>query len=428
MLMSEAIVPETLFVRETGDNHAGTGVTVSPASRLTLRNPPAYATPLDPARLKILVVGTPKAGNTWIKHLLSVVYQLPIVSLHENFSANDWAALGPRWIGQQHYDPTHDIRAWADRENAVFVAPIRHPGDVLISLRHYVLKRGVAPTDNSLEPGFMLKDPPGVHGIHTQVFLHHGFPLLLHLSIYWLRRGWAHGVRYEDLWRFPLETLRTLTNQILPVTDRTLHHALCACEIDLMRTTVNPSGDLVRKGGIGAWRTELPALIKADLAGEEPYPDQFRALGYTMDEAEADNLRVAESAAIENPFRSQAAFANGVPLSPILLRLYFDLPIAQTVRWPDATATGPDSYFAWLRQPAANDPEAGQVAPVITELALALRSLRPDLVAAFPDPFGDNRVEFCHWFIFNATGEFEFDRSFTLPVLASWARGGCATG
>ncbi|HEY4302616.1 MAG TPA: hypothetical protein VGM73_17220 [Candidatus Didemnitutus sp.] len=417
------VEPEALFIEDPAVKPANSGDTGTVARPRRQRQHPTPERPYDLANLKIIVVGTPKVGNTWVKHLLSVIYQLPIVSLEEEFLGNDWPALGPRWIGQQHYDPTQDVRAWARQENAVFVAPVRHPADVLVSLRHYVTSRGAASTDNSLEPAFMLKDPAGEYGDNSRVFLQNGFPLLLHLSVYWLRRGWAHAVRYEDIWRFPSATLRTLTDQIVPVPDRVLHHALCACEADVMRTTLNPTGDLVRKGGIGSWREELPADVKELFAGSEPYPDQFRALGYSMDESSPENVRMTEPAPIENPFRHREVFANGVPISPILVRFYFDLPPGQTQRWPDATIVDAGSFFSWLRQPAAADPTGGTAPPVVTELALYLRSRRPDLIEAFPDPCGANRVEFCHWFVFNAPGEFEFDRSFTLPVLASWARG-----
>jgi len=391
--------------------------------RMRQGHPPVRSRPVDPARLKILVVGTPKTGNTWLKHLLGVVYELPIVEVDRRHDPAELARFGPRWIGQQHFDPSPALLDWGEREQVVFVAPVRHPGDVLVSLRHYMTNRRVAPTDNPLEPGIMLHDPSGEYGAHTRIFLRNGFPLLLHLSITWLRGGWAHSVRYEDLWQFPLATLGDLTDAILPVSGRTLQHAVCACEVDLMRATVNPSGDLVRKGGAGAWRQELPAAIKAQLATEEPYGDQFGALGFTMDENAPDNRRVAAPAVVENPFRGQGNFANGVPIAPLFFRIYFDLPLAQTARWPDATAVAAGSYYEWLRQPAAADPGAGRMTPVVTELAMCLRDRRPDLREAFADPFGADRLRFCHWFVFNAVSEFQFDRSFTLPVLGSWARG-----
>lgn len=383
---------------------------------------PARAGPLDPGRLKIIVTGTPKAGNTWIRHLLAELYELPPVALNPDFRANDWAALGPRWIGQQHYYPEKKVLEWAQAGDVVFIAPTRHPGDVLVSLRHHVQNMGGAAATDPLLPESMLRDPLNVYGEHTRLFVRTGFYLSLHLSIDWLRGGWAYPVRYEDLWRQPVETLRTLTGHFLPMPERRLRHAVCACEINLMQGTRDPERKFVRKGGIGSWMAGLPAGIKDALGGTEPYRAQLGALGYSMNLQDPANVRSAEPAAVEHPFHHRDTFANGVPLAPVLLRAYFDLPEELSARWPDGTSIAEDSFHSWLSRPAAADPHAGR-APMVTELAYYLRSLRPDVAEAYPDPFGADRVAFNRWFIFNAAGEYKFDRSFTFPVLRTWAEG-----
>jgi hypothetical protein len=220
-----------------------------------------------------------------------------------------------------------------------------------------------------------------------------------------------------------VETLRGLTDQLIPRDDRALWHAVCACEAGVMRSTIDVGGALVSNGGIGSWREELPAAVKQMLATQAPFPDQLAGLGYTMDESHPDNLRLVEPTEVGNPFQGRITFANGVALAPILLKAYFDLPKEKTAGWKDATGVGPGTFSDWLIQPAAADPRTGAATPVVTELAHYLRSLRLDLRQAFPDPFGVNRVEFCHWFIFNGPNEFGFDRSLTFPVLGSWARG-----
>ena len=382
---------------------------------------PVPAHPVDPARLKIIVTGTPKAGNTWIRHLLAALYELPMVELQPDSRANHWAALGPRWIGQQHYHPTRELREWARTEGVLFVTPVRHPGDILVSLRHHLQNEGSSALTDPYHS--MLLDPRDGYGEHTLKFVETGFFFLLHVSLNWLRGGWAHAVRYEDLWRFPVETLQALTDRILPMPVRRLRHALCACEIDLMQSTYATRRNFVRKGGIGSWMEVLPAGIQAALAKGEPYPDQLAALHYSMDPRHPSNFRLREPAAVPHALSNRAAFANGVPFAPILIRAYFDLPEAVMARWPDPGADAADSFFAWLCGPAAADPHAGRLAPMVTELACYLRSLRPDVIQAFPDHFGADRGEFAHWFIFNALGEYRFDCRFTFPVVRSWAEG-----
>lgn len=91
--------------------------------------------------LKIIVVGTPKTGNTWVKHLLADVYNLPIVDFGPEFSVAEAEAAGSDWISHQHYLPRHALVSWAKAKNVIFVSVVRHPADVLISLWHHVRKQ-----------------------------------------------------------------------------------------------------------------------------------------------------------------------------------------------------------------------------------------------------------------------------------------------
>jgi hypothetical protein len=381
---------------------------------------PVHARPLDPGRLKIIVTGTPKTGNTWIRHLLAALYELPMVELND-FRAMNWPELGPRWIGQQHYYAQRDLLEWGRTEGVVFVTPVRHPGDVLVSLRHHMQNMGSSALTDPYHS--MLLDPPDVYGEHTLRFVQTGFFSLLQLSLDWLRGGWAYPVRYEDLWQSPLETLRALTDQFLPMPARRVRQAVCACEPDLMQSTFAADRNFVRKGGTGSWREVLPAGIQAVLAKSEPYPAQFASLNYSMDATHPANTRRREPATVQHALSSRSTFANGVPFAPILIRAYFGLPDDLMARWPDATLTGEDSFFAWLNRPAASDPHAGRMTPVVTELACYLRSLRPDVAEAFRDPFGADRVKFTQWFLHNAVREYKFDPSFTLPVVRLRAEG-----
>lgn len=364
-------------------------------------------------------------GNTWVRHLLAALYELPMADLPGDFRTHDWAAMGPRWIGQQHYHPQRALRDLAEREKILFVTPVRHPGDVLVSLRSHMQSHGHSGLTDPLHS--MLLDEPDVYGENSLRFVETGFFLLLHISISWMRGGWAHSVRYEDLWRSPVESLQALANRIQPMPLKRLQHAICACEINLMQSTYDVRRNFVRKGGIASWTEILPERIRTALKTRPPYPEQFAALGYSMDIHDPANARSTEPAMIQHALRRSTTFANGVPMAPILLRAYFDLPEELMARWDDATSGSEDSFFAWLSQPAAVDPESGRVAPVITELAWYLRSLRPDVAQAFPDPFGADRTEFAHWFVYSAIEEYKFDCSFTFAVLRSWATGEMGT-
>lgn len=376
--------------------------------------------------LKVVIVGTPKTGNTWLTHLFAELYDLPQVRLEANWRSIDWNALGPRWVGQQHFQPEPELKQLAEEQGIVFVTPIRHPADAFVSLRHYTDRRDdrdIEPEDvQSRRPDYMLEDGQGVFGDATRYYLEHGFYLKVHLSIYWLRMGWSFGVRYEDLWLHPVATLRTLTQGILPTDDDKIRRAVCACEIGVMKEVVDKSAKLVRKGGINGWREALPAELQAVFQERAPYPQQLASLGYSMDLDDPANAPVSEPSREDNPFAG-GRFANGVPVAPVQMHLYFDGIKDDPNRWTDSIGLGEGSFYQWLMSPAAADPQRDQALPLITEFAYAFYQLRQDLPAVFPDPFGEHRREFADWFMHSAIREFEFDDSFILPVVESWARG-----
>lgn len=392
-------------------------------------NAPHHQPEVADDSLKIIVVGTPKTGNTWLTHLLAEVYDLPQVSLSADYQAIDWNALGPRWVGQQHYQPEAQLKHIAQSLGVVFVTPIRHPADVFVSLRHYTDRREARDEDEvnvrTRRPDYMLEDGPGNFGEATSHYLQHGFYLKLHLSIYWLRMGWSFGVRYEDLWLQPVATMATLCDQILEVDSDKIRRAVCSCEIGVMRQVLDPAGGFVRRGGINGWKQALPSHLHEILSGQAPYPQQFATLGYSMNPDDPANETVTEPSREDSPFAG-GRFANGVPVAPILVHFYFEGIKKDPQKWTDASGTGPGSYYAWLNSPASADPSQGGDVPTITELAYAFYQMRQDLPTVFPDPFGEDRRVFADWFLHSAIREFEFDDAFVLPVIESWARGPAA--
>jgi len=357
--------------------------------------------------LKIIVAGTPKSGNHWIKFLLGETYGLTYVALQPDFRADDWARFGDRWIGHQHYMPGAELLERARAHGVRFVTTVRHPADVLVSLRQYVEKTRTPASDPRAEAS-MLLDGPGVYGEHTRAYLEHGFYLALHASICWSHIPDTLVVRYEELWRNTIETMRHLADRIEPVAPGRLEAAIAVCQIDKLRATYGNT--VFRRGGAGRWRTELPREIQQYLANWDPYPAQFAALGYTMKFRE-NEAHVAE----ENAGR----FDNGTPIAPFLREAFVATAARRAGGWPDITETGPGSFFAWLNQPAAIDPWRGNGFPVITELAYYTYMVRTDAQEEYPEPFGRHRVEFGNWFIYFGVKFCGLDEAFALPVLGS---------
>ncbi len=365
--------------------------------------------------LKIIVVGTPKTGNTWVKHLLADVYDLPLVELKPEFDQAEAEAAGPRWVGHQHYLPKQRLLDWGAANNVAFVSVVRHPGDVLISLWHHMRQRRSqkSPDFGSLtQDASILSQGSKVAGEHTETFVERSFHLYLNISITWLDQPGTVTVRYEDLWNRPVTALTDLTDSILPMPSARLQLALCGCELGLMQSLLDPEKTLIRQGGVGGWRVALSPRLKNALITLDPYPAQFEALGYTMDERNPANAVRPVPGRVVGPFGETRSFANGTPITPVLMKAYFDLAPDRRDRWLDPRAVSADSFFNWLNRPAAADPAGGKVTPVMTELAHYIYRVRSDLQAAFPDPFGVQRSDFYDWFLFNARQEYGLPNCF----------------
>ena len=366
----------------------------------------------DLSSLKIVVVGTPKTGNTWVKHLLSVVYDLPVIPLGLHFSADEAQAAGPRWISHQHFLPTQDLVTWGSANNVVFLTAIRHPGDVLISLWHHVRNQKVqVSAGDCTKASVMCQDETDAIGSHTTRFVEEGFHLFLNMSVAWMQSRLASVVRYELLWDHPLETVRAITERILPVPEERIGLAVSSCELGMMQSLLDPGKKFFRQGGVGGWLA-LPQPIKDLFLNLDPYPQQFAALGYSMDENAPENSPLRLAVASSGLFGENKSFHNGVPVTPALMKLYFDLPSSRRALWPDPRPAGEGSFFQWLNQPAEGDPLRGRSTPVVTELAAYLYTARPDLGRAFPDVFGADRWRFHEWFLFTGRREYALDRAF----------------
>jgi hypothetical protein len=82
-----------------------------------------------------------------------------------------------------------------------------------------------------------------------------------------------------------------------------------------------------------------------------------------------------------------------------------------------------DALLAWARKPAEEDPDTGH--PVLlTRLAMHVYGARPDVQAAFPDVYGQDRIRYAQWFCRRVPGEYEIDEAFVHPVwetFVAWA-------
>lgn len=370
--------------------------------------------------MKLLIASTPKMGNTWLRYLLAVIYDLPMPQVGAEFNPNEFDKLGPCWVSQQHYYPQSKLLNWTREQEVTVFTVVRHPCDVLISLYHYVSNY----EKDELGKGFgleseLIKDE-GSYSEHTKSFVKDTFYWLLNVSVSWIHSRHSQVVRYEDLWRDPVTTLIDLTSRLRPVSVEKIERAVEKSNISVLRRLDEPNSKFFRQGSVGHWRESLPPDIVDLFRTLDPYPAQFAALGYTLDFD--DPLMAAPAKPRPSSVGEITHFDNGMMVPAVVVNLFlsFDSSTAK-LRWPDFAKTSPESFFAWLNDPAEDDPFR-DTAPCITNLGTHLRSLRADVASEFHDPFGNDRIRFIHWLLNRAQTEYHLDLGFIAPIFDSFVR------
>ncbi|MEZ5287718.1 MAG: hypothetical protein R2712_23535 [Vicinamibacterales bacterium] len=376
--------------------------------------------------MKIAILSTPKTGNVWLSTLLTEAYGLPRVPVDPSlrFLPIDMLeSSGENWLIYAHVYPDDRTVEWLRRTGVHVVSTVRHPGDVLVSLRHYVSWS----EHNADDPArALLVDHADAESAALRYVREH-FPNVLGISASWIRLG-ASRVRYRDLLADPMGTMRTLTGRMQPVDERDLRRAVVLSQFHRMKAAVDPKQGLqpwserhFRGGRTGDWRDEIGEGPVLDvLRTEEPFVTLLEAMGYTFDRDQPP-VEPFSCAAID-PFGAEVTFDNGVRICPVMIRAYMLDPEAER-RWPDpVAASGAGSYYEWLNAPAAaaDGGRAGEA--LLTNLAVAIYRMRPDVQAAYADIAGAHRLAFAWWFVTYAMAEYRLPPEFAAPIQASFAR------
>jgi hypothetical protein len=150
--------------------------------------------PVDPDKLKIIILSTPKTGNTWLRWLLHEAYRIEIVDLPEEWAPGCADDLPSRFVTHQHLFPSESLVRWLVESGAVVLTTIRHPADTFLSYFHYVKW-----CDGGLDPSAaMLKEDGDRPGKNALSYITDSFPQSYAISLAWAKLG-SQIVRYEDL-------------------------------------------------------------------------------------------------------------------------------------------------------------------------------------------------------------------------------------
>lgn len=238
--------------------------------------------------MRIVIAGPPKTGNMWLKCLLGRAYGLRWLRPFETPERPDFAALQP-WLAagrfpngtifHQHYEYSPELAAALQAVPSTLVTIVRDPYDAFVST-YYTLQHHAAERNQKGRKFTELMDKP-LHDPAVINFLQRGgYRNNLQKALDWVNSGDAVVLRYEELIRDPLRSLRQAAAEIGAVSDEQLAIAIDYCRADRMRERTKGGKQHVRTATVGDSRRQLgPAHFAAF---RHAYADLIRDLGYEV--------------------------------------------------------------------------------------------------------------------------------------------------
>jgi hypothetical protein len=241
--------------------------------------------PARPANLRLLIVSTPRVGNTWTRILLTKLYGFDEVPNGELFvhdpSQVPWDNLPPRCILQLHWHRVEPFLTLLRKHRFRSLTLVRHPLDVLIS----VLQLSQHTTETACWLGSEGGDESPILGAspRSDAFLSYATgpraKALLSVSLEWWNSPRVLKARYEDLVQDTTGCYRSLTAALGHVESQRLEAAIASCALDRLVTAT--TGPHFWQGKPGLWKSLIPAdEAHAITAAHEKV---FRTFGYKCD-------------------------------------------------------------------------------------------------------------------------------------------------
>lgn len=242
--------------------------------------------------MRLVINGPPKQGHRWLKCLLADVYDLSILGGRKTPGSRpraitDWIASGgfpDDAIFHQHAKFTPRRADALEQAPAQLLTVVRDPYDTFVSLYYWVQDRTAHGEfnrkDDKVRPRDDLRGKPLDHP-EVLAFLRDDFGSGLARANGWLHSGRALPIRYEDIHRDAVATLRTVTDRLAPITepDR-IERAVATCHADAMRERNEKFARHVRSATVGDSRQRLGDAHLAIF--RERHGELIRSLGYEV--------------------------------------------------------------------------------------------------------------------------------------------------
>ena len=213
-------------------------------------------------RRRIAIISTPRSGNTWLRHLISRLYDLPQVAVHE-LDDEGWRALPHSCALQLHWRHEEPFVNRLREEGFRIVCLARHPFDVLLSILHISIY-GVE-SEKWLRGQY--GDESGLWGAmpRSLAFLDYAKSerarILFSVTDDWWQTPGTLSIRYEDLVHDCQKELLKLQEWAGPFTGESIDQAIEGTSIQNLRR-VTGHGQHFWLGKPGLWR-ELLTIVEA---------------------------------------------------------------------------------------------------------------------------------------------------------------------
>jgi hypothetical protein len=233
---------------------------------------------------RLAVVSTPRAGNTWLRHLLRSLFRFdhPGGELAVHLPGDvPWASLPERCVLQLHWHRIHSFTSLLEAHGFQVVTLARHPIDVLISILRFAPYQPATARWLDGEGG----DERSILGVSPRdpAFLAYATgpraKALLSVSREWWEAADGLRLRYEDLVSDTRGTLRRLADAVGGVPLERISGAIEANSKQRLRESGH--GPHIWKGQPGIWSALLTAPEAERIAAA--HPEVFRDLGYTCE-------------------------------------------------------------------------------------------------------------------------------------------------
>ena len=224
----------------------------------------------------------------WLKCLLGRAYGLRWLRRFETPERVDLPSL-TAWLAanrfpdgtifHQHYDYAPEVADALDAVPARLVTIVRDPYDAFVST-YYTLQQHAADENQKGRKFTELMGKPLDDPAVIEFLRRGGYRNNIEKARDWATSGRAVVLRYEDLSRDPLATLRRAASEIAPVGDDRLESAIDYCRADRMRQRTKGGSKHVRAATVGDSERQLtPDHLGAF---REAYAELIAELGYRV--------------------------------------------------------------------------------------------------------------------------------------------------